>query len=466
MRFIPLILAAMLSGCATLDHADHAATDLNDLSPDVFHEDLMSGVVREDVSQWWLKLDDPVLTSLVERAFDDNLDLVAARARLRQAREAEIQARASLFPSISAGGTVSETTPVDGGGSRTSLSLEVDASYELDLFGGVRSSIDAARSSAEATAYELESTRVSLAAEIARTYVEARLAQRQYATSEDLLGFAEDNLQIADWRREAGLVSSLDVEQARGERAQTAAALPGYTASYKSAVHRLSVLIGETPGYLHNELDTPAPIPDTPATIAVGVPLDTLRQRPDVLAAERSLAAETDRIGVARAELYPRLNLGGSIGGNGVSVGDIVDALTVNVFASISQLIFDAGRTRSQVRSQEAVADVALANYRQTVLLALEDVENALVSLRTAQEREVLYSEALAAARNQAILTRVSYRSGLTDFTNLLNAERSLASAEDGLAQSHANASLAAIQLYRAMGGGWNAQENLGADPE
>jgi outer membrane protein, multidrug efflux system len=203
-------------------------------------------------------------------------------------------------------------------------------------------------------------------------------------------------------------------------------------------------------------LSAAGPIPKGPEDVAVGIPADTLRQRPDVRASERALAAATARIGVAEAQLYPGLRLTGNIGTSAFSLGGLFDAITGAIFAGVDQTLFDGGRLRSQVRSQRAATEGALATYHQSVLTALEDVENALAALAAARRREVEFAIAQDAANNSAILARVQYRSGLTDFQTLLDAERSLLSARDGLVSSRGDETLALVQLYRALGGGWD----------
>jgi multidrug efflux system outer membrane protein len=198
------------------------------------------------------------------------------------------------------------------------------------------------------------------------------------------------------------------------------------------------------------------PIPKGPRDVAVGIPADTLRQRPDIRAAERGLAAATARIGVAEAQLLPDLRLTGNIGTSAFSIGGLFDAITGGIFSSLSQTLFDGGRLRSQVRSQRAATEAALATYHQSVLTSLEDVENALLALRAARARQVQFAIALDAASNSALLARTQYRSGLTDFQQLLETERSLVSARDGIAGSRGDESLALVQLYRALGGGWD----------
>src|SRR5690606_36351214 len=223
-----------------------------------------------------------------------------------------------------------------------------------------------------------------------------------------------------------------------------------------AAAFRLGVLTGQAPAALMEELKASRPIPEAPDAVAVGIPADTLRQRPDVRGAERTLAAQTARIGVAEAQLYPALRIGGNIGTSALSVGGLVDQVVGSLFGGLTQTLFDGGRLRSQVRSQEAAAEGALASYRQTVLNALEDVENGLVSLEAAKRRRAEFVIAQEAATNQAILARSQYRAGLTDFLTLLDAERSLLSAREGLLSSQADQTLSFVQLYRALGGGWD----------
>ncbi|HYJ53563.1 MAG TPA: efflux transporter outer membrane subunit [Allosphingosinicella sp.] len=407
-----------------------------------------------DLARWWERLNDPLLTRLIDEATAGNLDLAVAAVRLTQARESLIQSRAGQLPTVGAQATGGRT--VGTGNDTSSFRASVDAAWEADLFGGIRRSVEASGADAEGVYYDREALKVAIAAEVATNYVQARLAQDRLALAQDTLRIADDNLQIAQWRMQAGLVSSLDSEQARAARAQTAAAIPNIENSFTSATYRLAVLTGRPPGALTAELSEAKPIPEGPEEIAVGIPADSLRQRPDVRAAERNLAAQTARIGVAEAQLYPDLRLSGNIGTSAFSLGGLLDAITGGIFSSLSQTLFDGGRLRSQVRSQQAATEGALATYRQSVLTALEDVENALLALRASRERQAQFAIALEAANNSAVLSRVQYRAGLTDFQQLLDAERSLVSARDGMATSRGDEALALVQLYRALGGGWD----------
>lgn len=415
---------------------------------------------QEDLRQWWTAFNDPLLTRLVEASATRNLDVAQAVVRLRQAREALVQSRAALLPSVSAGGSASRSEPIRGSGiqgGNSSFSLGADVDYQADLFGGVRRGVEASRAQLEASGYDYATVLISTQAEIARNYILARAAQAQLANARESLAIQDDNLEIAGFRVQAGLVSSLDQEQARAARAQTAASIPSIEASYNSAVSRLGVLTGQAPGALKGEMAAARPIPQGPSSIAVGIPTDTLRQRPDVRSAERSLAAAVAQIGVAQAQLYPQLSLGGSIDAGAGNIGNLFDVITGRIFANLAQMIFDAGRTRSQIRSAQAAANGALIAYRQTILSALEDVENAVVALQSAQAREREFAVALDAASNSAILSRSSYRAGLADFLTLSQSEASLISARNGLVQARSDKAAALIQLYLALGGGWDA---------
>lgn len=426
----------------------------------------------EDLTRWWTRFNDPLLGRLVEQASANNTDLGQAVARLRQAREGLVQSRSQLLPFVSGSGgyqrnenlrgggrtfTLPDGTVVDsGGGGTNNFTLGLSASYQVGIFGEIRRTVEASRADYQSAGYDLASVLLTVQSETARNYVIARGLQAQIANARASVALQDENLEIAGFRVQAGLVSSLDVEQARAQRAQTAATIPSLERQLNAAVSRLGVLTGQAPGALKPELATVRPIPTGPAAVGIGIPADTLRQRPDVRAAERALAAATARIGVAQAELYPALAIQGNINTNSTSIGGIAESITGGLFAGLTQAIFNGGRLRSQVRSAEAQADVALAAYRGTVLLALEDVENAIVALTTAQAREREFAVALDAASNSAILSRSQYRSGLTDFTTLNQQEAALLNARNGATQARQDAADALVALYVALGGGWN----------
>src|SRR3546814_244698 len=376
----PLGLALATAGCAAgPDYTSPGSPALG--IPAQYHQQEGVPVSDEALASWWTRFDDPVLNTLVEQAIDANLDIAQAKARLRQAREALVQSRADYLPSVTGSANAGRDFDSDAK-DRSSFGLGADASWEVDLFGGISRSVEAARADEAATYYNLANVRTAIIAEVAINYIQARLAQEQIGIARNTLDIQTENLNIAGWRVQAGLVSSLDEESARAQRAQTAASIPALESSYRGSLNRIAVLIGQAPGAATDVVEKGGPVPDGPDNIAVGIPADTLRQRPDVRSAERALAAATARIGVAQAALLPSLNISGDVGTSALSLGKLTDVVTGGLFASIAQVIFDGGQRAAQVRSQRAAAEGAFANYKQTVLIALEDVENALSALQ------------------------------------------------------------------------------------
>ena len=476
-RFSPilaLLAGALPMAACTVGPNYHAATPATLGVPDGYSV-AADARAQANLTRWWTSFDDPLLVSIVERARANNLDIAQAVARLRQARESLVQSRAQLLPTVgsSAGYTRSQsivggTTTLPGGativtgrGSGDTLSLGLDVQYQVGLFGEVRRTVEASRAQFAASGYDYASVLLSTQAETARNYMLARLYQAQLANAQNSLALQDDNLEIAGFRVQAGLVSSLDAEQARSQRASTAATIPTLEQNYNAAVSRLGVLTGQAPGALKAEMAAVKPIPAGPDGIAVGVPIDTLRQRPDVRSAERTLAAATAQIGVAKAQLYPALAISGSLSTDAAKIGNLFETIAGQVFSGLTQTIFNGGRLRSAVRGQEAAADGAFSAYKSTVLTGLEDVENALVALDSAKRRAEQFTIALDAANNTALLSRSQYRAGLTDFTTLNTAESSLLTARNGLAQAQADRANALVQLYLALGGGWDSA----ADP-
>lgn len=409
---------------------------------------------QDNLASWWSQFSDPVLTSLISKAAADNLDIAQAAARLTQAHELLVQARASQVPSVSANGSVGRSVNA-GFADSTSFSLGVQPSWTADLFGGLRRSKEASRANYEAAGFSIANVQTAVAAEIARNYVEVRGLNLRLAIARDTLKTQDDNVRIAGWRAQAGLVSSIDVEQARAQRAAIAASIPAFEQAQASARFRIAVLTGQAPGAVDELLGTSDAIPVAPSDVATGIPSDILRQRPDIRIAERNLASSSAQIGVAQAQLYPALTISGNFAATSTSLRTLTDFVTGSVFVSVAQTIFDGGRLRSVIRQRRAAEEESLAAYKSTVLRALEDVDNAIVALTTAKARVVAFTEQVEAANAAAIYARSNYRGGLTDFRTLLSAEQSLLSARDGVAAAKADISTATIQLYLSLGGGW-----------
>ncbi|OYY69552.1 efflux transporter outer membrane subunit [Sphingomonas sp. 28-63-12] len=459
-----ILVALPLGACAV--GPNYAPPALGKLAvPDRYSTPAAPGAIG-DGQRWWTSFNDPQLTGIIDTAIKQNLDIAQAVARLRQARESLVQSRASLLPSASASAGYSRNINVRGqsfgnitnaGIVNENYSISADASYQLDLFGGIRRGVEAQRGALQASQFTLANVQSSIAAEVARNYILARSAQASLAIAKGSLAIQDDNLEIAGFRVQAGLVSSLDAEQSRSQRAQTATQIPSLEQNFQQAANRLGVLTGQAPGALKADLAEVKPIPEGPAAIPVGIPADIIRLRPDVRAAERTLAAATARIGVAEADLYPALSIGASLSTNAGAINTLTDIITGRVFGSIAQTIFDAGRNRSVVRARRAAAEESLAAYRGAVLTALEDVENALTAMATAEARQRDFAVALDASSNAAILARSQYRAGLTDITTLNNTESALLSAQSGLTTARADQAQALVQLYLALGGGWDS---------
>lgn len=416
-----------------------------------------------DLAAWWQTLGDTTLTDLIARAESGNTDIAVAEARLRSARASLREARGATLPSITSSASASRAEVVrgGGGGSSENLQIGIDAGWEADLFGGLASSVDAARANTEASRYSLMDVHRTIAAEIALNYLDLRGAQARLAVAKSNLAIQDQSLQIASWRVQAGLVSALDVEQARTQRAQTAASIPQLEQSYVAAVNRIAVLIGTTPGEVMPLMDPVRDIPVARDDIGAGLPAELLHRRPDLMAAEATLASEIANTGVARAELYPKLRLSGSLTSNAASLGSLGTSIVGDLIGGITAPIFQGGRLRARLQAQQANADAALGNYRGTVLRAVEEVENAIAGVATSRNREALLQQAHTAARSALDMAQVQYQAGLVDFQTLLEAQRSLLSIEDSLATARVARASAAVQLYKALGGGWAA-----ADPE
>ncbi len=409
-----------------------------------------------ELTTYWSKLNDPLLDRFVRQAFAENRELDRAAARIAQARAGVRASRAGYLPRVA--GTAGVQRDIgDLARDDLQLSIGADAQWELDLFGQISSDVAASRADLAAAGYSLADLQRLIAGQVAQTTISARALAAQLAIARDTLRIQDDNLQIAEWRLQAGLVSSLDVEQARAQRAQTAASIPALERDLAQAANTISTLIGEVPGRVRRELAANlAAIPAPPAAVGFKAPAAVLRRRPDVRQAEAVLIASAARVDVARAQLLPLVRLTGTIGSSSIGLGNLFDIITGNLFAGISQLIFDGGRTRAQIDGARAVAADALAAWEQTILETLEDVESADAALVAGRERVALFAVALEAANNAALLARSQYQAGLIDFQTLLTAENQLLSARNALASSEAERANAFVALAQALGGGWD----------
>lgn len=414
------------------------------------------------LADWWRHWQDPELDLLIASALAASPTLAAARARLAQSRALEALAGAERFPTVTASASRSRSRGSQETGSalpRDIYTLGFDAHWEADIFGSQARALEAAQADQAASSASLAHARISLIAEVARNYIDLRAYQTRQAVARANLASQQETLRLTQWRAQAGLTTDLDVEQARSNLAQTTAQLPPLAIGEAQAQHRLAVLAGQSPGALIPRLSPAAPLPQAAPRIAIGIPVDTLRQRPDVAAAERALAAATARVGQAQAARYPSLSLSGSLGLEALSAGALGSgsALARALVAGITAPVLDGGRLARQVDVREGARQEAEANWRQAVLTALEEVENALVALTNHHQRATALDTARQAAASAAQLARQRYAAGLIDFQTVVDAERSLLTVEDSLAATQAEAAIALIQLYKALGGGWSA---------
>jgi NodT family efflux transporter outer membrane factor (OMF) lipoprotein len=446
-----LLVASALAGCAT----PRVALPDSHLEIPQQWQIAQASERSLDLASYWRLLDDPLLTEFVETAVANNLDLAQSAARLEQARAQLAGARAGWFPQLSASGRATREFG-DFATDDTQLNLGADASWEIDLFGRIGSEVAASEADLATAGYSLADLQRLVTGQVALATISARATALQLAIARDTLAYQDENLQIARWRVQAGLVSSLDVEQARTQRAATAATIPQLEANLVATTNAISTLIGEPPGRVHALLvDSAEAVPVPPPLAGFEAPGEVLRRRPDVRAAEAALLAAAARVRGAQAQLLPLVQLGGMIGFPGTGFGNLFDIVTGSLFGSVSQLIFDGGRTQARVDSAEAAAQGALAAWQLSVLGALEEVETAAVDLEKSAERVTIQNEALDAANNSALLARSQYQAGLTDFRNLLTSENALLQARNAVVAAQAERASAFVRLTQALGGGW-----------
>ena len=466
---VAALLAVALGGCAAVgpDYSEPQLAVPAGWSAGT-GTDAMDAVL---LARWWHGFGDPVLDRLVADALAANLDLAQARARLREARARRGVAGAALAPSVDASlsGSRSRSSGQSGSGSTRELySAGFDASWELDVFGGVRRSVEAAQADLEASVESLSDTRVSLAAEVALNYIDLRTAEQRLAIAEESIASRGENHQIIRWRQQAGLVSELDLAQATTDLESTRAVLPPLRTAVTEAKNRLAVLLGRNPGELESLVHADRPIPLAAGEIVAAIPADTLRQRPDVRVAERRLAAQTARLGEAEAARYPSFRLSGSLGLEALELDALADrdANTRSLFGGITAPVFNAGRIAANIEIQDALVEQARLAYRAAVLAALEEVENALTAVANTDARRAKLAEAAAAARTTLAIAEYRYASGLADFLSVLDAQRTQLSLDEQLAGSTGELARAQVRLYKALGGGWSTEPLPAKEPQ
>lgn len=453
------LTAALLAGCAV--GPAWVAPEM--AVPDRWsHSAASRTVTSAALGEWWRDLHDARLDDLMVRAVEGNLDVASAKAKIREARALRREAIGGLLPSVDGSGSATRSQSTANAASpRTTVSNlfqgGFDASWELDLFGANTRTLEAAGAGVEASRDDLDATLLTLVGDVAAYYVEARGYQARMALARRTARSQRETAALTRTRFDAGSASAVDTAKAEATAATTEADIPGLETGFAQAVHRLSILTGREPGALAGEMNRGGPIPAPRKALPKGVPADILRNRPDVRAAEWRLAQSVAKIGAAEAALYPSVNLTGAISTSAVHAGDLGRASTIawSWGPSVTVPFFQGGKLVAARDGAEAVRDQSLIAWRAAVLTSLEDVENALVALAQERIKAERLGRAVDGYRRAATLSRALYQSGSSSFLDVLDAERSLYSAENALLQSRVAISTDHIALAKALGGGW-----------
>lgn len=462
-------LCLSLAGCVTVgpDYKQPPApkADVSGIADSAAQQGRRASINKQDLVSWWTVFNDPTLSQLIQEALQGNLDVRQARAKVREARAQLTISRAGLFPSVDATGSYQQARAItsynaDGEALRTEntyYSAGFDATWEIDIFGGTRRGVEAAQADIQSEQASLESVWVSMAAEVAQTYVAIRSYQQRLAVAENNLKAQADTLEILEARQKAGLSDELDVQQARYNLEKSRSTIPTLKSGLELSYNALAVLVGKMPGQLQKRLEKPQAIPKAPFSVVLKIPADTLRQRPDIRMAERALAAQTARIGVATADLYPKFYLIGSIGLESMKSSKLfnADSNVWSILPSITWPIFRAGSIRANIEVQNAKQEQLAAQYDKAVLVAVKEIRNSLTAFNQEQQRLAALTAAVDAAQKAADIAQDKYRQGLVNFNDVLDAQRSLFSYDDQRITSQEAITGDIISLYKALGGGW-----------
>lgn len=479
-RLVPVVavLALGLGGCVV--GPDYHAPALS--LPDQWSGGAATAA-KPQLMRWWARFKDPVLDALMDEAATGNIEVATAQARIRQARATLRQEVGQLLPTASAAASAQRSGRASGGGGgqggggggqgggmdsvTTQYQAGFDASWELDVFGANRRAAEQASYAVGAAEADLRATLLTLVGDVASAYVDLRGDQARVALARRTAASQRATAAMTRAKFEAGSASAVDVANAEGQAASTAAGIPSLEASVAIAMHRLAVLSGRSPAELDARLKTMRAIPRPTAPVATGVPADVLTNRPDVAKAEREFAEATAAVGKAEAARYPSLTLSGSITTSASQIGDLAKGSSIawSFGPALTVPVFNGGRLAAAVEAAGAARDQYFLAYRAAVLTALEDVENAAVSLSKARARQTSLTQAVAAYRQAAELSRSLYQSGSSSFLDVLTAERSLYSAEDALLVNTAAIATDYVALNKALGGGWDGAVD-GGRPE
>ena len=470
-----LVLAFVIGGCTMVgpDYVKPTAAEpqkwLDSTDPKIESKEA-------DFSTWWTVFNDPILNTLVKSAYQQNLSLQVTGIRILEARAQLGIAIGNQYPQTQQGvgdATAEKTSrnlPNAATTERFAYVYDVgfDAAWELDFWGKFRRAVQAGIADLQASIADYDDNLVFLTSEVARTYINLRTSEEQLAVARANVKIQTESLRLAQAQFNAGAVTELDVFQSRALLRSTEATIPGFESEIRQAKNALAILLGKLPGEIDAMLSGPGRIPQMPAEIAVGIPAELLRRRPDIRLAERQLAAQSAQIGVAKADLFPHFSLFGSIGyttagstnspqSRNAGLSDMFknNSLGYSVGPSITWNLFNYGRITNNVRVQDARFQQLAVDYENTVLQAVQEVEDATVAFLRTQDKVVFLGDAVKAYKSSVDLSLLQYKEGLVDFQRVLDAQQNLVQQQDNLVATTGDVGLSLISLYKALGGGW-----------
>ena len=481
-------LALLLAGCAV--GPDYVKPEAPQPQQWLEEEDPLIKSESADFGQWWTVFNDPDLNTLIDKASQQNLSLRIAGIRILEARAQLGIAIGDLYPqSQSVGGNATYTSLSENAANTQpgadfnygSLDLGFDAAWELDFWGKFRRAVESNVGKLETSIASYDDILVTLTAEVARTYVFIRTQEMLLMIARENVKIQEQSLKIVETRFKEGDITELDVQQAQTLLQDTKATIPRIQIALRQSRNGLAILLGMLPGELENILTSSKPIPTTPAEARVGIPSELLRRRPDIRLAERQLASQSALIGVAKADLYPHFTLFGSIGlqssnadvtsagyPGGSSFSDLWVSDSIRFFGgpAFTWNIFNYGRTKNQVRVQDARFQQLVVNYQNTVLKAAQEVEDAMVAYLRSQDEMKFLTESVKAATRSVDLSMIQYQEGMVDYQRVLDTQRSQSQSQNRLTEVKGSVARNFIALYKALGGGWQIREGKDFVPE
>lgn len=479
-RLLALSITALLPGCFAVG-PDYQPPKIP--VPQQWSEaNASTGSQPTQTEQWWKYFNDPILDKLISNTIASNLDLKLALERVKDARVLRSATIAAGLPSLGAKSNVSRrfnnssSSASQTGGTGSAIGgtgvgnqlinifqMGFDAQWELDFFGGIRRAIEAADATIDVEVENSRDVLITLLGDVARNYIELRSNQRLVAITRDNLHAQQDTLALTQIRQQAGLASMLEVAQAQAQAATTQAQLPNYETVVKQSIHALGVLLGKEPGALAVRLEQQGVIPAVTANVITNLPSELLQRRPDIRRAERRLAVANASVGIATAELYPKINLAAFIGLQNTTITDFTPlGKSWSAAASLTMPIFNWGKLNANIDSKKTQFEQAFLNYQSTVLSAFQEVEDALIAYRKEQERHIALAQAVAANQLAVQLADERYQKGLTAFLDVLESQKGLYQAQSLLVVSESALSSNLVALYKALGGGWQTETIVG----